>query len=151
MNTENLIEEVYSAGAWLEVNGGNLVIKREGGPLSDHLIDELLQHKAEVISTLREGQTGQPFEAGEYPDVVLGDERYPYNIVGERVLFLLKGTVELCLAKPDAVFVEGTVLSHRFLGFTRKGRIPEYEVQVKTDDGQVYVRRAVEDYISEVR
>jgi len=151
MKAEILIEEIYSTGARLVLDGPDIIIERKGGPLSDHLMDELRRHKAEVISTLKKVSTGQHLEPDEYSDIVPGEERYPYNFVGERVIFLLKGSVELCLAKPDAVFVEGTVLSHRFLGFTRKGRIPEYSVQIKTDDGQVYIRRAVEDYISEIR
>ena len=151
MKTKTLIEKIQSAGAHLEVNGDNLVVKRKQGPLADYLMEELRRHKAEVISTLREGQTGQHFETGEHSDIIPGKERYLYNFVGDRVLFLLKGSVEGCLATKGTVFAEGIILSQRWLGYTRRGQIPEYELQIATDDGQVYVRRLVDDYISELR
>ena len=40
VNTDCLIEKVLSAGASLEVNGGNLVVKRKQGPLADYLLEE---------------------------------------------------------------------------------------------------------------
>lgn len=89
MKAEILIEEIYSAGARLVIDGPDIIIERPGGPLSDHLIDELRQHKAEVISALKEGQTGDHLEAGECSEIIPGKERYPWKFVGDRVLPLL--------------------------------------------------------------
>ncbi len=148
MKPKNLIEEVLSTGASLEVNGSKLVVKRQEGPLADFLLEELRRHKAEVISALNEEEAGQAIDAGQYPDIIPGEEGYPYNLVGERVSFLLTGSVELCLATKGTVFAQGTILSQRWLGYTRKGRIPEYELQIKTDNGKVHTRRLVEGYVS---
>jgi len=148
MKPEILIEEIYSTGARLMIDGPDLVIESKGGPLAEYLLEELRRHKPEVISTLRKGQTGQPLEAGEYPDIILGKERYQCNFVGQRVSFLLKGSVELCLPTDGTEFAQGTILSQKWLGYTARGKIPEYQVQIATDDGQVYTRRMVEDYVS---
>ena len=119
--------------------------------MSEHLIDELRQHKSEVISTLKKGAAGQPLDVGEYPDIVPGAEPYPHNFVGENVSFLVAGAVENCLATKGAKFAQGKILSQRFLGFTRLGQIPEYEVQIKGFDGQEYTRLLVEHYVSIIR
>ncbi len=151
MNTENLIEKVLSTGASLEVNGGKLVVKKKDGPLADHLIDELRQNKAEVISTLKKGQTGQHFEAGECSEIIPGEERYLRKFVGDRVSFLLTGSVEGCLATPGTKFAEGTILSQTWLGNTKIWNIPEYLLRIRTDDGQEHTRRLVEHYIAAVK
>jgi len=150
MKTEILIEEIYSAGARLVIDGPDIIIERKGGPLADHLIDELRQNKAEVISALREGQTGQHFEAGECSEIIPGEERYLRKFVGDRVSFLLTGEVVDCLSTPGTKFAEGSILSQQWLGFTKIGNIPEYSLKIRTDDGVIHPRRLVEHYVSKI-
>ena len=149
MKAEILIEEIYSAGARLVIDGPDIIIERTGGPLSDHLIDELRQNKAEVISALRDGGPGQPLDC-ECSEIIPGEERYPNKFVGDRVSFLLTGEVVDCLSTPGTVFAQGTILSQQWLGYTKIGNIPEYSLKIRTDDGVVHARRLVEHYVSKI-
>ena len=151
MKAQILIEEIYSAGARLVIDGPDIIIERTGGPLSDHLIDELRSHKSEVISALRDGGPGQPLDADECSDIISGKERYPYKFVGENVSFLLSGEIVGCLAPPGAKFAQGKILSQQWLGYTKIGNIPEYSLNIRTDDGVVHTRRLVEHYIAAIR
>lgn len=51
MNTARLLETARAAGLSLEVAGGNLVVEADDDPPPE-LIDELRQHKAELIAVL---------------------------------------------------------------------------------------------------
>ena len=149
LNAIRLIQEVNAKGARLDLEGPHLIVESDQGPIPDLLLEELRRQKAEVVSVLRAGNLDTiSLRSQDSSDIIPGRERQPLDFVGKRVTFLLKGSFEHCLPVDNPEFAQGIVIQQRWLGFTRRGKIPEYEVTIATDDGRTLDRRLVEDYVT---
>ena len=147
MNVSELIGELFARGANLQIDGPDLVVESDRGVVSD-LLDELRCRKREVMSALNARHTWEePFQDTLPSDIIPGDERQSLDLIGRSVTFLLEGSVEGCVATPSAVFAQGIVVGQKWLGFTARGKIPEYELTIKTSDGRQMVRRLVDHYV----
>ncbi len=59
MSVTGLIQDVEQAGGRLALVDGRLRVSRDTGPLPENLIAALRQHKAEIITVLRDYETRQ--------------------------------------------------------------------------------------------
>ncbi len=74
-------------------------------------------------------------------DIIEGPEPHPLNFVGQVVRFVLtrKGG-----ARTEE---KGEVTAQRWLGFTARGRIPEYEVTILGKSGRAVLARVTRDHV----
>ena len=147
MNVSELISELSARGASLKIDGPDLIVESDRGVVSD-LLDELRCRKREVISALNARHTWEePSQDAAPSDIIPGVEPLCLDLIGKSVTFLLEGSVESCVATPSTVFAQGIVVDQKWLGFTARGKIPEYELTIGTEDGRQLVRRLVDDYV----
>ena len=134
MNASELIGELSARGASLKIDGPDLIVESDRGVVSD-LIDELRCRKREVISALNAGHTWEePFQDTAPSDIIPGAEPIGLDLIGRSVTFLLESSVGGCVATPSAVFAQGIVVGQKWLGFTERGKIPEYELTIPRPD-----------------
>lgn len=61
MNVADILQVLRAHQAEVEVDGGDLVIRRDAGLLPDHLLLELRTHKAELLNLLAPEGRDEPF------------------------------------------------------------------------------------------
>jgi hypothetical protein len=76
------------------------------------------------------------------PDTIIeGREPHPRKWQGLFVHFDLKR------ANGTTTREKGEIIASRWLGFTQRGRIPEYEVQIRGSSGRVAIARITRDHV----
>jgi len=87
----------------------------------------------------------QPTGTAEPSQIVPGKEPYPFKFVGMFVTFDLR-------RKGGKVTTErGEVIDQQWLGFTKRGLIPEYKVTIIGASGRAVQAFVTEDHVQEIR
>lgn len=77
-------------------------------------------------------------------EIIPGDEPSKRNFVGEIVSF------DLRRSSGKITREKGEITAQQWLGFTSRGRIPEYEVTILGKSGRSILARVTEDHVIEI-